>query len=82
MSGRVIRMSQRFVLPMMEFRVQEIMNRAEAKIRAQPGLERVETLVDRNDPNRYVVITEWASRGQLNTWLASAWRASRQCAPD
>ena len=64
-------MSIRYVAPMMEFRVKEIMNSVEWRIRSTPGLERIETLVDRNDPNRYLVVTEWSSRDHLNKWLAS-----------
>ena len=71
MSRRIIRMSERFVAPMMEFRVKEIMQNVEKEIRGTKGLQRIETLVDRNDPNRHIVVTEWASRRHLNAWLAS-----------
>jgi len=67
----IIRMSVRHVSPMMEFKVKEIMESVESKIRRTPGLHRIETLVDRHDPNRYLVVTEWTSRSDLNTWLAS-----------
>jgi len=71
MSRRIIRMSERYVAPMMEFRVKEIMQKVEHQIRGTRGLVRIETLVDRNDPNRHIVVTEWASRAHLNAWLQS-----------
>ena len=64
-------MSERFVAPMMEFRVKEIMQKVEQDIRGTKGLQRIETLVDRDDPNRHVVVTEWTSRAHLNAWLES-----------
>jgi heme-degrading monooxygenase HmoA len=64
-------MSERYVAPMMEFRVKEIMQNVEDVIRGTKGLERIETLVDRNDPNRHIVVTEWSSRKHLNDWLES-----------
>ena len=69
MSRRIVRMSERYVAPMMEFRVKEIMQKVEDRIRGTKGLERIETLVDKNDPNRHVVVTEWTSRKHLNDWL-------------
>jgi len=71
MSRRIIRMSERYVAPMMEIRVHEIMTKVEQQIRGTKGLQRIETLVDRNDPNRHIVVTEWSSRQHLNAWLAS-----------
>jgi heme-degrading monooxygenase HmoA len=71
MSRRIIRMSERFVAPMMEFKVKEIMQKVEKEIRGTKGLQRIETLVDRNDPNRHIVVTEWVSRKYLNDWLES-----------
>ena len=71
MARRIIRMSERYVAPMMEFRVKEIMEKVEGQIRGTRGLKRIETLVDKNDPNRHVVVTEWASRKHLDEWLAS-----------
>ena len=71
MQRRVIRVSERFVAPMMEFRVKEIMDKVERQIRGVSGLQRIETLVDRGDPNRHVVITEWDSRAHLEAWLSS-----------
>lgn len=56
---------------MMEMRVKELMDAVEKRIRHTPGLERIETLVDRSDPNRYVVVTEWTNRVYLNKWLQS-----------
>jgi len=71
MSRRIIRMSERYVAPMMEFRVKDIMQKVEQEIRGTRGLQRIETLVDRNDPNRHIVVTEWTSRTHLNNWLES-----------
>ena len=70
-AGKIIRMSIRHVTPMMEFRVKEIMSSVESRVRRTAGLQRIETLVDRNDPNRYLVVTEWDSREALNRWLSS-----------
>ena len=64
-------MSERYIAPMMEFRVKEIMQKVEEQIRGTKGLERIETLVDKNDPNRHIVVTEWNSRKHLNAWLES-----------
>jgi len=55
MAQRIVRMSIRTVAPMMEFRVKEIMTKVEKDVRLTPGLECIETLVDRHDPNRYLV---------------------------
>ena len=58
---KVIRMSERYVNPLYEFKVREVMQGVEKKIRKQPGLLGIETLVDANEANKYVVITEWES---------------------
>jgi heme-degrading monooxygenase HmoA len=71
MSRKIIRVSERFVSPMMEIRVKEIMEKVEKDIRGTKGLERIETLVDRNNPDRHMVVTEWSSRHHLNMWLKS-----------
>jgi heme-degrading monooxygenase HmoA len=54
-----------------EFKVKDILSSVETRIRSTSGLERIETLADNNDPNRFVVLTQWTSRKHLNTWLES-----------
>ena len=56
---------------MNEFRVKELLSSVEARIRSTRGLERIETLVDKDDPNRFVVLTQWSSRRHLDKWLES-----------
>lgn len=73
MNRTIIRISERYISPMNEFRIKEIMADVEHRMKRKnvPGLTRVETLVDRNDPNRFVVITEWRSRRDLSRWTTS-----------
>lgn len=68
---KVIRMSERYVNPLYEYKVREVMQGVEKQIRKQPGLLGIETLVDANEANKYVVITEWESRECMNKWLKS-----------
>lgn len=70
-SRRIVRITKRFVSPMMEMRVREVMASVEKDIRKTKGLLRIETMVDKADPNRHVFITEWSSRKHLDQWLAS-----------
>lgn len=73
MSKIITRISERYISPMNEFKVKELMQTVEEKLKKHKvkGLYKYETLVDRQDPNRYVVITQWKTRKDLNAWLAS-----------
>lgn len=55
---KVIRMSERYVSPVHEHKVKEVMQGVEKKLYRWPGLLSIETLVDTNEANKYVVITE------------------------
>ena len=69
--SRVIRISERSIAPMQEMRVAEIMEGVERQVRGWPGLEKIETRIDDEDLNRYVVITEWTNRESMDNWLKS-----------
>ena len=69
--GKVIRVSERYIAPMQEMRVAEIMEGVEKQIRGWPGLSNIETRIDDDDLNRYVVITEWESEDSMKKWLKS-----------
>lgn len=40
-------------------------------MRSWPGLMSMETLLDTQEANKYVVVTEWESRAHLRHWLKS-----------
>lgn len=68
---KIIRISERFISPMNEIRIKEVLDGVEEKVKKWPGLRSIETLVDIENPNRYVVVTEWENRSALNSWLKS-----------
>ena len=68
---KIIRITERYIHPNMEMRVKEVMESVENEVRKTKGLIRIETMQDRSDPNRHVVITEWKSRAYLRQWLES-----------
>ncbi len=68
---KIIRISERFISPMNEIRIKEILDGVEEKVKKWPGLRSIETLVDIENPNRYVVVTEWENRNALTSWLKS-----------
>jgi len=55
---KIIRMSERYVSPKHEYKVREVMKSVETNLRRWPGLLSIETLVDTEEANKYVVITE------------------------
>uniref|UniRef100_A0A6S7ZPZ2 ABM domain-containing protein n=1 Tax=Aplanochytrium stocchinoi TaxID=215587 RepID=A0A6S7ZPZ2_9STRA len=68
---KIIRMSERYVSPKHEYKVREVMKSVETNLRRWPGLLSIETLVDTEEANKYVVITEWDSRASMKKWLNS-----------
>jgi len=69
--GKVIRLSERIVQPKHEIKVREILSSVEKEVREWPGIQSIETLVDTEQPNKFVVVTEWESRAHLRHWLKS-----------
>ena len=68
----IVRMSERYVHPMQEIKVKEMMEGVEKDVRNWPGLTSIETLNDSTDPYRYVVVTKAS--------CAAAFSPSRQAA--
>ena len=48
-------------------------SRLEQRVKRQPGLLEYQTVVDRDDPNKYVVITRWSSKKHLRKWFDDPW---------
>jgi quinol monooxygenase YgiN len=49
------------------------MEGVEQRVRQQPGLLSFKTLTDVDAPNRYCVLTKWASINHLNKWMEEPW---------
>ncbi|CAK9037888.1 ABM domain-containing protein [Durusdinium trenchii] len=56
--GKVIRISERVIPPLKEVKVREAMSSVESEIKGWPGLMNIETLIDTQEANRFVVVTE------------------------
>ncbi|GBG29400.1 Hypothetical Protein FCC1311_056212 [Hondaea fermentalgiana] len=69
--GKVIRISERRIPPMQESKVRQIMSNVETDVRDWPGLMNIETLMDTEDSDKFMVVTEWESRAHLRHWLRS-----------
>lgn len=65
--NKIIRISERTIRPENEFKVKEIMTGVEKQVKKWPGLMSVETLVDTEQPHKYVVITEVSALFPLAT---------------
>jgi len=60
--GKVIRMSERRIAPMHEPKVRAIMAGVEDDVKGWPGLMGLETLLDTEKENTFIVITEVGRR--------------------
>mmetsp|Transcript_21667 Transcript_21667/g.42557 ORF Transcript_21667/g.42557 Transcript_21667/m.42557 type:complete len:116 (+) Transcript_21667:233-580(+) len=69
--GKIIRISERRIPPMKEAKVRAIMSGVESDVRDWPGLMNMETLIDTEEPDKFMVVTEWESRAHLRHWLRS-----------
>ena len=49
--------------------VERLMERVQTRVRKQPGLISFQALVDGDDPNKFLVLTRWASQQHLDNWL-------------
>lgn len=61
--------SERVMSAGFEPSVKRLMEGMQAKVRTQPGLLSIELLNDLNDSTRFVILTEWNSKPELDTWL-------------
>lgn len=69
--NKIIRISERVIKPHNEAKVKAIMSGLDSKVREWPGFLSIETLVDAEDSNKHIVITEWEDRGSMKTWHKS-----------
>eukprot|EP00947_MAST-08B_sp_MAST-8B-sp1_P004363 g4363.t1 len=68
---RIVRISERYVEQGYELKVKDIMSGVQRQVLSQPGLLSIETLVDQEDPNKLLVLTEWESKKEMQNWLKS-----------
>ena len=71
MQDQILRISERYVAPGYEMKVQDVMEGVRDQVTGQDGLVSMEVLVDTDDPNRYSIMTRWESRTALDSWLGS-----------
>jgi heme-degrading monooxygenase HmoA len=57
----------------MDMAVSRLMEGVENRVRKQPGLLEYETLVDSSDATRFVVLTHWNSKEELDKWIENEW---------
>lgn len=69
MLGSIRCLTERTVNPMYSGAVQRLMSGVEAKARKQPGLMTLEILQDRNDRDKYMILTEWQSYDHWKAWV-------------
>lgn len=70
-SGRVKVLCERVMSRGYEPRVARLMEEVKATVRAQSGLISIDTYARVDDHTKYVVFSEWQSKKDLDTWLAS-----------
>ncbi|TDH68076.1 hypothetical protein CCR75_007465 [Bremia lactucae] len=70
-SGRIKVLCERIMSRGYEPRVTHLMEKVKATVRAQPGFISIDTYVQMDDHTKYVVFSEWESKKDLETWLAS-----------
>ncbi|CEG40308.1 antibiotic biosynthesis monooxygenase [Plasmopara halstedii] len=70
-SGRVKVLCERIMSRGYEPRVSRLMEKVKAVVRAQPGFVSIDTYAQIDDQTKYVVFSEWKSKKDLDTWLAS-----------
>ena len=49
--------------------VERLMERVQTRVRQQAGLISFQSLVDAEDPNKFMVLTRWESQKHLDNWL-------------
>ncbi|KAG1687525.1 hypothetical protein DVH05_005138 [Phytophthora capsici] len=69
--GRVKVLCERIMSRGYEPRVARLMENVKAKVRAQPGFISIDTYAQVDDITKYVVFSEWESKKDFDTWLAS-----------
>ena len=62
-------LSERTMIRGLEGPVERLMERVQTRVRKQPGLISFQALVDGDDPNKFLVLTRWASQQHLDNWL-------------
>ncbi|DAZ93359.1 TPA: hypothetical protein N0F65_011885 [Lagenidium giganteum] len=70
-------LSERIMTRGFEPTVGRLMEHVQSVVRKQPGLLSVETLSDMNDHHKYVVLSEWRSKKDYDTWVSSP--AFKEC---
>ncbi|TMW64210.1 hypothetical protein Poli38472_012832 [Pythium oligandrum] len=70
-TGKIKVISERIMSRGYEPAVARLMENVKTKVRTQPGLLKVETLAQMDDPHKYVVFTEWRSKEDYDRWITS-----------
>lgn len=76
-TGRVKVLCERIMSRGYEPRVARLMENVKTTVRAQPGFISIDTYAQVDDHTKYVVFSEWESKKDFDTWLAS--KEFREC---
>eukprot|EP00937_MAST-01D_sp_MAST-1D-sp2_P002672 g2672.t1 len=71
MASRIRVLSERIMTHGLESAAGRLMENVQSRVMSAPGLISLETLKDRADHTKYIVLSEWESQEHYDKWLQS-----------